>query len=122
WSSSSRPSPGSCARVPCPIGTSSVSPFRVPAVLLTHPEEAPRSEAGELDDAALGAARRAVALAGGLAALLRGLGLFLCHRGRVKKLPGWGAGILPPDRRSVYRRDTAVSSEAGPRAVAGAAP
>src|SRR2546429_5840063 len=58
----------------------SAGPLAVAAVLVAHPVEAPRAEAGELHDAALGPAGRTQALSRRVAALLGRLGLLaLCH-------------------------------------------
>src|SRR5579862_3589468 len=87
--SSSRPCLPSCARAPCRSGTSSAGPLGVPASLVAHPEEAARSEAGILHNAALGPALGTRTLPGGFAALLCRLGLFLCHvEGGEKNSPG----------------------------------
>src|SRR5204862_1060827 len=62
-----------------PRGDPSASTFGVAAVLVADPEEPAWTEPRELDDPALGAARRADSLPCRLAALLCGLRLLLCH-------------------------------------------
>src|SRR5206468_12180906 len=67
----------------------SAGPLAVAAVLVAHPVEAPRAEAGQLHDAALGPAGRTQALSRRVAALLGRLGLLaLCHACGGKKMSG----------------------------------
>src|SRR5881628_3146865 len=70
---------------PAGLGASA-GPLAVAAVLVAHPVEAPRTEAAELDDAALRPAGRTQALPRRVAALLGRLGL--CHACGGKKMPG----------------------------------
>src|SRR5213594_3318634 len=77
--------------------TSLAGPFRVAAVLVTHPEEAPRTVAGELHHTAVAPAAGTGAFPGYVATLLGRPRLLLCHVRRGKK---W-SGAQPPDSLSV---------------------
>src|SRR6059058_677043 len=81
----------------------SARPLAVAAALLAHPEEAARPEAGELDDARLGATAWTAAAMCRLAALLRGLRLLLRHVRR--RASGWGlqAAASSPRRARLPR-------------------
>src|SRR5215470_2585842 len=63
-------------------------PFRVAAVLVTYPEEAPRTVAGELHHTAIAPTAGTGAFLGYLATLLGRPRLLLCHERRGKKWSG----------------------------------
>src|SRR5262249_9698422 len=73
--------------------TSLTGPFRVATVLVTYPEEASRTVAGELHHSAVAPTARTGAFPGYLATLLGRPRLLLCHVRRGKK---W-SGAEPPD-------------------------
>src|SRR2546425_12050062 len=77
--------------------TSLPGPFHVAAVLLAHPEEAPLTVAGELQDAAVAPTAGTGPFPRHLAALFGCPRLLLCHLPGVKK---WSGGE-PPDSVSV---------------------
>src|SRR5581483_1348911 len=63
------------------VGTSSAGSLHVPAVLVAHPEETARTEAGVLDDAGLRSTAGTEALPRHVATFFRGFGFLLRHAG-----------------------------------------